>query len=168
DASKEEMNLQLMDDFLQSGQKIPIDEEILALSQQIVLADWKRKGANEDGPNLKWKQLVVENVKRPFLVVARDISTGEELYYDYGVRPGDFNEGQEMVFLMSGKARKRRRDAAVAMENKKPKEVGDASSGNLKPRTAREIQTQDDSSSKSEVLAIHEREEEKKKGKVGS
>ncbi|KAK2717255.1 hypothetical protein QYM36_007395, partial [Artemia franciscana] len=35
-------------------------------------------------------------------------------------------------------AKKRRRDAAVVMENKKPKEVGDASSGDLKPRTARE------------------------------
>ncbi|KAK2702255.1 hypothetical protein QYM36_019117 [Artemia franciscana] len=114
--------------------------------------------ANEDGPNLKWKQLVVENVKWPFLVATRDISAGEELYYDYGVRPGDFNEGQKMVFLMSGKARKRRRDAAVAMENKKPKEVGDASSGNLKPRTSMEIQTQDDSSSEPGVLAIYERE----------
>ncbi|KAK2702254.1 hypothetical protein QYM36_019116 [Artemia franciscana] len=114
--------------------------------------------ANEDGPNLKWKQLVLENVKWPFLVATRDISAGKELYYDYGVRPGDFNEGQEMVFLMSGKARKRRRDAAVAMENKKPKEVVDASLGNFKPRTAREIQTQDDSSSESGVLAIHERE----------
>ncbi|KAK2701888.1 hypothetical protein QYM36_019486 [Artemia franciscana] len=114
--------------------------------------------ANEDGPNLKWMQLVVENVKWPFLVATRDISAGEELHYDYGVRPDDFNEGQELVFLMSSKARKRRRDAAVAMENKKPKEVGDASSGSLKPRTAREIQTQDDSSSESGVLAIHERE----------
>ena len=94
--------------------------------------------AIEDGPNLKWKELVVENVKRPFLVARRDISAGEELCYDYGVRPGDFNEGQEMVFLLSDKAKKRRRDAAVVMENKKPKEVGDASSGDLKPRTARE------------------------------
>ncbi|KAK2703395.1 hypothetical protein QYM36_018125 [Artemia franciscana] len=94
--------------------------------------------AIEDGPNLKWKELVVENVKRPFLVARRDISAGEELCYDYGVRPGDFNEGQEMVFLLSDRAKKRRRDAAVVMENKKPKEVGDASSGDLKPRTARE------------------------------
>ena len=62
---------------------------------------------------------------------------------------------------MSSKARKRRRDEAVAMENKKPKEVGDASSENLKPRTAREIQTKDDSSSEYGVLAIHEREARK-------
>ncbi|KAK2715442.1 hypothetical protein QYM36_010155, partial [Artemia franciscana] len=33
DASNEEMNLQLIEDFLQSGQRSPIDEEILALSQ---------------------------------------------------------------------------------------------------------------------------------------
>ena len=36
--------------------------------------------SNKDGPNLKWKQLVVENVKWPFLVATRDISAGEELY----------------------------------------------------------------------------------------
>jgi len=41
--------------------------------------------ANEDSPNLKFQLLVVEHIKRPFLVATRDIPAGEELYFDYGV-----------------------------------------------------------------------------------
>ncbi|KAK2707202.1 hypothetical protein QYM36_015029 [Artemia franciscana] len=65
--------------------------------------------ANEDGPNLKSKALVVDGLKRPFLVATRDITAGEELCFDYGVRPGQFNEGYEQMFLLPEKPRKRKR-----------------------------------------------------------
>ncbi|KAK2708037.1 hypothetical protein QYM36_015655 [Artemia franciscana] len=67
--------------------------------------------ANEDGPNLKSKALVVDGLKRPFLVATRDITAGEELCFDYGVRPGQFNEGYEQMFLLPEKSRKRKRSA---------------------------------------------------------
>ncbi|KAK2723147.1 hypothetical protein QYM36_001728 [Artemia franciscana] len=54
--------------------------------------------ANEDGPNLKSKALVVDGLKRPFLIATRDITAGEELYFDYGVRPSQYNEGHEQIF----------------------------------------------------------------------
>ncbi|KAK2707195.1 hypothetical protein QYM36_015022, partial [Artemia franciscana] len=69
--------------------------------------------ANEDGPNLKSKALVVDGLKRPFLVATRDITAGEELCFDYGVRPGQFNEGYEQMFLLPEKSRKRKRSALM-------------------------------------------------------
>ncbi|KAK2707020.1 hypothetical protein QYM36_014892 [Artemia franciscana] len=71
--------------------------------------------ANEDGPNLKSKVSVVDGLKRPFLVATRDITVGEELYFDYGVRPGQYNEGHEQIFLLPEKARKRKRGVEVLM-----------------------------------------------------
>ncbi|KAK2703175.1 hypothetical protein QYM36_018316 [Artemia franciscana] len=53
--------------------------------------------ANEDSPNLKCKALVVDGLKIPFLVATQDITAGEELCFDYGVRPGQFNEGYEQI-----------------------------------------------------------------------
>ncbi|XP_065564153.1 uncharacterized protein LOC136029586 [Artemia franciscana] len=71
--------------------------------------------ANEDGPNLKSKALVVDGLKRPFLVATRDITAGEELCFDYGVRPGQFNEGYEQMFLLPEKSRKRKRSALMEL-----------------------------------------------------
>ncbi|KAK2715752.1 hypothetical protein QYM36_010355, partial [Artemia franciscana] len=90
--------------------------------------------ANEDRPNLKLKGVVLVNIKRPLLVATRDISAGEELFFDYGVRPGQFNEGYDLSFLLPKRARKRKRDVllACAMEGM-PDEVGDASSGSSEP-----------------------------------
>ncbi|KAK2702116.1 hypothetical protein QYM36_019246 [Artemia franciscana] len=55
--------------------------------------------ANENGPNLKSKALVVDGLKRPFLVSTRDITAGEELYFDYGIRHGQYNDGHEQFSL---------------------------------------------------------------------
>ena len=85
--------------------------------------------AYEDSPNIKLKGLVVENSKRPFLVATRGIPAGEDLFFDYGVRPGHFNEGHDLSFLLSERARKHQRDVlmAYAMEEI-PKQVSGVSS----------------------------------------
>ena len=52
-------------------------------------------------------------MKSPFLVATRDIKAGEELKFDYGIRPGDFVEGQDETFLLPERKRqklKNRRD----------------------------------------------------------
>ena len=77
--------------------------------------------ANEDGPNLKSKVLVVDGLKRPFLTATRDITAGEELYFDYGVRPGQYNEGHEQIFS-NPKARKRNREVLMALTMEKMSE----------------------------------------------
>ena len=71
--------------------------------------------AKEDDPNLKCKALVVDGLKIPFLVATRDITAGEELCFDYGVRPGQFNEGYAQMFLLPEKSRKRK--ISVLMES---------------------------------------------------
>ncbi|KAK2707014.1 hypothetical protein QYM36_014886 [Artemia franciscana] len=48
---------------------------------------------------------------------------------DYGVKPGDFNKGHDMSFILSERARKRRRDVLMAYTTEEmPKEVSGASS----------------------------------------
>ena len=74
-----------------------------------------------DGPNLKSKVLVVDGLKRPFLTATRDITAGEELYFDYGVRPGQYNEGHEQIFS-NPKARKRNREVLMALTMEKMSE----------------------------------------------
>jgi hypothetical protein len=69
--------------------------------------------AKEDKPNLRLRQINISGVKSPFLVATRDIKAGEELRFDYGVRPGDFGEGQDETFLLPERKRqklKNRRD----------------------------------------------------------
>ncbi|KAK2710158.1 hypothetical protein QYM36_013730, partial [Artemia franciscana] len=78
--------------------------------------------AKEDSPNLKLRLLVVNDIKRPFLIATRDIWAGEELKFDYGLRPSDFHEGHEQAFFLP-EAMKCRKEVANKIEEKRQTET---------------------------------------------
>ncbi|KAK2713824.1 hypothetical protein QYM36_009642 [Artemia franciscana] len=97
--------------------------------------------ANEDSPNLKCNALVVDGLKIPFLVATRDITAGEELCFDYGVRPGQFNEGYEQMFLLPEKSRKRKRSALIELAMDETQEEVRSEEPQMDTHTSTDTQT---------------------------
>ncbi|KAK2701618.1 hypothetical protein QYM36_019735, partial [Artemia franciscana] len=114
-------NMSVIQRFLKKARDLTIDT-CDCHPQQTYFGRHINHKAKEDSPNLKLRLLVVNDIKRPFLIATRDIWAGEELKFDYGLRPSDFHEGHEQAFFLP-EARKCRKEVANKIEEKRQTET---------------------------------------------